>query len=270
MVRIHSGVSAAMHYRDNPGFEPFGMTDTNPKGPITCGGPVDRHAMVIRCLTDTSVGSVRRQEQCGGGNMDNVARRAQELPYHYDDPAIMGDQLAFQEELYRFNQLHPTDVHGKDKQLRRMFASIGDECHVEVPAHSNWGFHHVRMGRGVYCNVNFTCVDDADITIGDWCLFGPNVVIATAGHPILPILREHHYTYAIPVSIGSNVWVGANVSILPGVTIGDNVVIGAGSVVDRDIPSDVVAVGVPCKVLRPIGQKDRDYYLRERRLDVHE
>jgi galactoside O-acetyltransferase len=182
----------------------------------------------------------------------------------------MGNQLEYQELLYDFNRLHPTDVKAKAEMLTRMFAEIGEDCHMEVPAHANWGFHHVHMGQGVYCNVNFTCVDDTDIIIGDWCMFGPNVVIATAGHPILPVLREHHYTYAIPVHIGSNVWVGSNVSILPGVTIGDNTVIGAGAVVDRDIPANMVAVGVPCKVLRPIGNKDREYYFRDRRLDVTE
>jgi galactoside O-acetyltransferase len=104
----------------------------------------------------------------------------------------------------------------------------------------------------------------------NWCMFGPNVVIATAGHPILPILREHHYTYAIPVHIGRNVWVGSNVSILPGVTIGDNTVIGAGAVVNKDIPANVVAAGVPCKVLRPIDKRDTEFYFRDRKLDVHE
>jgi galactoside O-acetyltransferase len=202
--------------------------------------------------------------------MDNVRRRAQEIPYHYDDPAIMGNQLEYQEQLYDFNQLHPTDTRGKTELLKRMFAQIGPDCHIEVPAHANWGFHHVHMGRGVYCNVNFTAVDDADIYIGDWCMFGPNVVIATAGHPILPILREHHYTYAIPVHIGRNVWVGSNVSILPGVTIGDNTVIGAGAVVNKDIPANVVAAGVPCKVLRPIDKRDTEFYFRDRKLDVHE
>lgn len=194
----------------------------------------------------------------------------QSTSYHYDDPAIMGDQLQYQEVLYQFNQLHPTDTVAKDAQLKTMFTEVGEGCHVEVPAHANWGFHHVHMGQGVYCNVNFTCVDDAEIFIGDWCMFGPNVVIATAGHPILPILREHHYTYAIPVHIGRNVWVGSNVSILPGVTIGDNTVIGAGAVVDKDIPANTVAMGVPCRVKRPIGDKDRQHYFRSRKLDASE
>ncbi|KAA8822081.1 sugar O-acetyltransferase [Bifidobacterium vespertilionis] len=202
--------------------------------------------------------------------MDNAARRAQGLPYHYDDPSIMGGQLEYQEKLWEFNQTHPTDVEGKARLLREMFAEIGEGCHVETPAHANWGFRHVRMGRGVYCNSNFTCVDDGEITIGSYCMFGPNVVIATAGHPVLPVLREHHYVYAIPVTIGRNVWVGANVTILPGVTIGDNCVIGAGSVVSHSIPADSVAYGAPCEVARPIGDKDREFYFKNRRLDVWE
>ncbi|WP_233133529.1 DapH/DapD/GlmU-related protein [Bifidobacterium vansinderenii] len=126
------------------------------------------------------------------------------------------------------------------------------------------------MGRGIYINAFMSMVDDAEIMIGDYAMFGPNVTIATAGHPILPILREHHYTYAIPVHIGRNVWVGSNVSILPGVTIGDNSVIGAGSVVVDDIPANVVAAGVPCRPVREIGEKDREYYFKNRRLDVWE
>lgn len=99
-------------------------------------------------------------------------------------------------------------------------------------------------------------------------MFGPNVVIATSGHPVLPILREHHYVYNIPVSIGKNVWIGANVSILPGVTIGDNTVIGDGSVVTNDIPANVVAFGAPFKVKREISDHDRQFYFKQRRLDV--
>ena len=200
--------------------------------------------------------------------MDNALRKSENLPYHYDDPAIMTGQLQCQELLYDFNQTHPTDQDGKQRLLSQMFAEIGEGCHVETPAHANWGFRHVHMGKGIYCNANFTCVDDVDIYIGDYCMFGPNVVIATAGHPILPILREHHYTYAIPVRIGRNVWVGAHVTILPGVTIGDNSVIGAGSVVSRDIPADTVAYGVPCRPIRLIDARDREYYAPGRPLDV--
>ena len=97
-------------------------------------------------------------------------------------------------------------------------------------------------------------------------MFGPNVVVATAGHPILPQLREQGYQYNAPVHIGKNCWIGAGVLIVPGITIGDNVVVGAGSVVTKDIPSNVVAVGNPCRVLREVGEHDRIYYFKDRKI----
>lgn len=99
-------------------------------------------------------------------------------------------------------------------------------------------------------------------------MIGPNVNIVTAGHPILPELREEVYQFNIPVRIGRNAWIGAGVTILPGVTIGDNSVIGAGSVVTKDIPADVVAVGNPCRILRPIGERDEVYYYKDRKIDL--
>jgi galactoside O-acetyltransferase len=128
----------------------------------------------------------------------------------------------------------------------------------------------VHFGKGIYCNFNLTLVDDEHIYVGDYCMFAPNVVIATSGHPILPVLREHHYVYNIPVRIGRNVWVGANAVIMPGVTIGDNTVIGGGSVVTNDIPANVVAMGIPCRVVREIGEKDRQFFYKNRELDVWE
>ena len=149
-----------------------------------------------------------------------------------------------------------------------MFAEIGDGCYIEPPLHANWGGHHVHMGCGVYANFNLTLVDDDEIFIGDSCMFGPNVIIATASHPILPSLRLQALQYNVPVRIGNNVWVGAGAIILPGVTIGDDTVIGAGSVVTHDIPSGVVAVGNPCRVLRPIGERDRQFYYKDRPIDL--
>jgi galactoside O-acetyltransferase len=111
-------------------------------------------------------------------------------------------------------------------------------------------------------------VDDGEIRIGDGCMFAPNVVIATTGHPILPELRRQKANYSVPTVIGSNVWIGANAVVMPGVTIGDDSVIGAGSVVTRDIPASVVAVGNPCRVMRPIGARDRECYFRDRRIET--
>ena len=149
-----------------------------------------------------------------------------------------------------------------------MFAQIGENCYIEPPLHANWGGRHVHFGSGVYANFNLTLVDDAHIYVGDCVVFGPNVTVATAGHPIEPGLRRQAMQYNADVRIGSNVWVGAGAVILPGVTIGDDTVIGAGSVVTKDIPAGVVAVGCPCRVLRPIGPQDRETYFRGRKIDV--
>ncbi len=118
----------------------------------------------------------------------------------------------------------------------------------------------------MYANFNLTLVDDTHIYVGDYTMIGPNVTLATAGHPILPALREEVYQFNLPVRIGRNCWLGAGVIVLPGITIGDNTVVGAGSVVTRDLPSGVVAAGNPCRVLREIGERDRLYYWRDKRI----
>lgn len=202
--------------------------------------------------------------------MTNKERKENGLPYRYDDPSIMGEQLAYQEKLCDFNATRPLEHDKKQRLLKEMFAEIGEGCHIETPLHANWGCHHVHFGSGIYCNSNVTLVDDADIYVGDDCLISPNVVITTSGHPVLPILREHNYVYNLPVRIGKNVWIGSGVQILPGVTIGDNSVIGAGSVVTAELPANVVAFGVPCRVIREIGEQDRKYYFKDRELDVWE
>ena len=109
--------------------------------------------------------------------------------------------------------------------------------------------------------------DDTHIYVGDYTMIGPNVTIATAGHPILPVLREQAYQYNASVHIGRNCWLGAGVIVLPGVTIGDNSVIGAGSIVTKDIPANVIAVGNPCRVLREISDHDREYYFKDKKID---
>ena len=148
--------------------------------------------------------------------------------------------------------------------LKEMFAEIGEGCYIEPPLHSNFGGKHVHFGKNVYANFNLTLVDDTHIYVGDYTMLGPNVIIATAGHPILPELREKAYQYNASVTIGKNFWLGAGVIILPGITIGDNVVIGAGSIVTKDIPSNIVAVGNPCRILREVNEHDKKYYFKNR------
>ena len=186
--------------------------------------------------------------------------------YDPADKEIMEEQLQCLDRLYDFNRTRPTELEKREEMLKQMLAEVGEGCYIEPPFHSNWGGKHVHFGKGVYANFNLTCVDDTHIYVGDKTMIGPNVTLATAGHPILPVLREKAYQYNMPVKIGRNCWLGAGVVVLPGVTIGDNTVIGAGSIVTKDIPANVVAVGNPCKVLRPIGEKDEKYYFKDKEI----
>ena len=183
------------------------------------------------------------------------------------DEEIMTGQLQRLERLRLFNLTSPLELDKREAMLKEMFAEIGEGCYIEPPFHSNFGGGHVHFGRNVYANFNFTCVDDTHIYVGDYTMIGPNVTLATAGHPILPELREQGYQYNMPVRIGRNCWLGAGVVVLPGVTIGDNVVVGAGSIVTKDLPSNVVAVGNPCRVLREVNEHDREYYFKDRKID---
>ena len=187
--------------------------------------------------------------------------------YDPNDNTIMTDQLQCLDRLFAFNQLPPSRVDERFAMLKEMFAQVGEGCYIESPLHANWGGKHVHFGKFVYANFGLTMVDDTHIYVGDNTMFGPHVTLATAGHPIYPELRRKAMQYNMPVRIGSNCWLGAGVVVLPGVTIGDNSVIGAGSVVTKDIPANVVAVGNPCRVLRPIGEHDRQFYFKDRTID---
>ena len=183
------------------------------------------------------------------------------------DEEIMRHQLKRLDRLYDFNMTRPTELKKREEMLREMFAEIGDNCYIEPPFHSNFGGEHEHFGNHIYANFGLTLVDDTHIYVGDNTMFGPHVTVATAGHPIDPTLRAKEYQYNMPIHIGKNCWIGAGSLILPGVTIGDNTVIGAGSVVTKDIPSSVVAVGNPCRVMRDVGEHDREYYFKNRKID---
>ncbi len=187
--------------------------------------------------------------------------------YYPSDDAIMSEQLECLEKLYDYNNTRPLEQEKRTALLKEMFAEIGEGCYIEPPLHANWAGHHVHFGKNVYANFNLTLVDDTHIYVGDGTMFAPNVVVATAAHPILPELREKAYQYNMPVHIGKNCWIGAGALIMPGVTIGDNTVIGAGSVVTKDIPANVVAVGNPCRVMREINDRDREYYFKDRKIN---
>ncbi len=199
--------------------------------------------------------------------MDNLSSLHSGELYYPSDASIMEKQLACLELLYDYNATRPSQQALRQELLKKMFAEIGEGCYIEPPLHANWAGKHVHFGKDVYANFSLTLVDDTHIYVGDSTMFGPNVTVATAGHPIDPDLREKAYQYNLPVHIGKNCWIGAGALIMPGVTIGDNTVIGAGSVVTKDIPSNVVAVGNPCRVMRPIGEHDKVYFYRDKKID---
>ncbi len=189
------------------------------------------------------------------------------LVYDPRNEELMAEQQMRLEKMYDFNMTRPSEGEKRQRLLKEMLGSMGEGCYIEPPFRANWGGKNLHFGNHVYANFNLTCVDDAAIYVGDHVMFAPNVVITTTNHTINPELRLEQYQYVKPVHIGNNVWIGSGAVILPGVTIGDNTVIGAGSIVTKDIPANVVAVGNPCRVLREIGERDREFFYKNDRID---
>ena len=198
--------------------------------------------------------------------MTQYERMIHGLPYDTCDAEIMKMQQTFKDRLWEFNQLKPSESDQKEAFMKEIFAECGDHCYIELPFRASWGCH-IHFGTGIYANSNLTLIDDGHIYVGNRVLFGPNIVVATANHPLSPELRRYEVAYNRDVYIGENVWIGAGAVILPGVHIGKNSVIGACSVVTRDIPENVLAVGTPCRVLREIGEHDREFYHRDNTID---
>ena len=170
--------------------------------------------------------------------------------YSAVDQELLEELMATREILYDYNSLRPSEIQRMKEILKGLFGHVADDEYIiNQPFRCDYG-KQISIGRRFFANFNFTVLDEARVTIGDDCFIGPNVSIYTACHSTDPEMRNSRQEWAEPVSIGHNVWIGGSVTILPGVIIGDNVTIGAGSVVTRDIPSNSVAVGNPCKVIR--------------------
>ena len=199
--------------------------------------------------------------------MTQYERMVKGLIYDPGDPEIMNEQVPFLKKLSEFNSLKPDQQKEKQQYMHEVFASCGENCYIEIPLHANWGGHHLHLGNNVYMNFNTTLVDDGHIYIGDRVMFGPNVTITTANHPIDPELRARNLQYNKDVWIDDNVWIGAGVIIMPGIHIGKNSVIGAGSIVTRDVPENVVALGNPCRVRREISERDRVFFYKDEKID---
>ena len=197
--------------------------------------------------------------------MDNRYRRDHEMAY-FSDESVTSEQLDTKKAVKEYNAVMPFDMKKGMDCIARTGIKHKENIYFEPPFHCEYG-NHIEVGENFYANVNCIMLDVGKITIGDNVLFGPNVSIYTAGHPIHPESRNSGYEYGIPVTIGSNVWIGGSCVILPGVSIGNNVVIGAGSVVTKDIPDNVCAAGNPCRVIREITDADRPFYFKDRRFD---
>ena len=199
--------------------------------------------------------------------MTQEERRDAGLIYDTCDKDILEKQRPFKEKLWALNQIKPWETAEKEAYMKEVFAECGEKCYIELPFHASWGGHNVHFGSGIYANFNLTLIDDGHIYVGDRVLFGANVLVATANHPFHAKLRRQEMQYVRDVHIGENVWIGSGAIILPGVTIGKNSVIGAGSVVTRDIPESVLALGVPCRVVRRIDEHDDVHYDRDKLID---
>lgn len=167
------------------------------------------------------------------------------------DPQLIRERMCCQAACQQYNLLPVHDLEGRQAQIRAIVGQIGTDFCIEQPFRCDYGYN-IRIGQNFYSNYNLVILDEAPVVIGDNVFIAPDCGIYTAGHPIDYTLRNQGLEYAKPVTIGDNVWIGGGVKILPGACIGSNVVIGAGSVVTGVIPSNVVALGVPCKPVRPI------------------
>lgn len=171
------------------------------------------------------------------------------------DEELTAEREKAKDLVYDFNSRKPSERMERNQIIQKLFHSIGENAWVESPFNCDYGYN-ITVGDNFYANTNCTILDCAKVTIGDNVLIGPNVSLYTPNHAMDAAERKAGYERSLPITIGDNVWLGGSVTIVPGVTIGDNTIIGAGSVVTKDIPADVIAAGVPCKVIRPITEKD--------------
>jgi len=181
------------------------------------------------------------------------------LPYSAVDAQLLKELNECKDVIHRYNGLLPSMMAERTSLLKELLGHVGDDgILINQPFYCDYG-KHISVGKRFFANFNFTVLDEARVTIGDDCFVGPNVSIYTACHSTDPVERNTRREWALPVTIGNNVWIGGSVTILAGVTIGDNVTIGAGSVVTKDIPSNVVAVGNPCRAIKsiPLGTQGR-------------
>ena len=199
--------------------------------------------------------------------MNQKERMLRGLPYKAWLDGLSEERLACSKKIYEYNHLPPERWEERPALLKQLLGKTGEEITINEPFHCDYGYN-IEVGENFFANYNFMVLDVGKVIIGDNAFIAPNVSIYTAGHPIHPLSRNSGYEYGLDIVIGDNVWLGGSVSIMPGVHIGSNVVIGGGSVVTRDIPDNVLAVGNPCRVVREITEEDRKYYYKNLVFDV--
>lgn len=200
-------------------------------------------------------------EERGNGNQKE--RMLAGLPYKPWLDGLPQERERARRLCHEYNHLPPERWGERPALLKRLLGKTGQRLTIEPDFHCDYG-SNITVGEGFYANFNLVILDVAPVTVGDHVLFGPNVSLYTAGHPVHPDSRASGYEYGLPIVIGDDVWIGGSSVILPGVTIGRGAVIGAGSVVTRDIPPMVLAAGGPCRVIRPITEEDRNCYYQDR------
>lgn len=199
--------------------------------------------------------------------MNHKDRMLAGLPYKAWLDGLAEERRENKKKIHQYNHCLPDEDEKIDKLIRDILGKAGVDIHIEAPFYCDYG-KNIEIGDYFFANYNCTILDVGKVIIGNNVQFAPNVSLYTAGHPIHPDSRNSGYEYGISITIGNNVWLGGNVVVNPGVHIGNNVVIGSGSVVTKDIPDNVIAVGNPCKVIREITEEDRKYYYKNYEFDI--
>lgn len=173
------------------------------------------------------------------------------LEYDFWDAGVNGRKLRAIRMCEKLNAMPQDDEEAREPVIRELFAHAGENVSIGTNFNCDYGLH-ISVGKNFLTNYNVTILDIAPVTIGDYVMIGPNTLISTVGHPFSPMGRRKHLGIAKPVTIGDDVWIGGNVTILPGVSIGNNVIVAAGAVVTKDVPDNCIVGGVPAKVIKPL------------------
>jgi acetyltransferase-like isoleucine patch superfamily enzyme len=201
--------------------------------------------------------------------MNHKERMLAGLPYKAWKDGLPEEQMENKKRIYEYNLCPPDQTEKIDRLIRAILGKAGKNISFLAPFHCDYG-KNIKVGNNFYANYNCIILDVGPVIIGDNVMFGPNVSLLTAGHPVHPVSRNSGYEYGFGITIGNNVWIGGHTVVNPGLSIGDNAVIGSGSVVTKNIPENVVAAGNPCKILREITEADKKYYYKDRIFDVQD